>query len=164
MKRSDSIWEPEAVRDVGWRTAALGLGAMAFAMACNTTGPTPREQGPRPLDPELVAEGREIFRFDTFGDEVYWTDTLRMHEVVEQEASPAVALSVGLKVDAEALPQELQAAIAAREVDLNDPATTLALLELDAVLGLKGWIEEVEGGAAAHGARHHVRALPLDRG
>lgn len=147
MTGPDSISEPEAVRVVGWRTAALvlGLAAMALAMACNATGPTPLDEGPRPLDPELVAEGREIFRFDTFGDEVYWTDTLRMHEVVEQAVSPSVALSVGLKVDADALPQEVRDAIAAGDVDLNDPATTLVLLEQDAVLGLKGFIEEVEG-------------------
>jgi mono/diheme cytochrome c family protein len=100
---------------------------------------------PEPLDPALVAEGQEIFRFDTFGDEAYWTDTLRMHEVVASSVSPALALQVGLKVDAEALPAALQQAIAAGDVDLNDPATTIALLKLDAVLGLKGTVEAVAG-------------------
>lgn len=147
MRGSDSRSDREAARAMGFRTAALvlGLGAMALTGGCDSTGPTEREREPRPLDPELVAEGREIFRFDTFGDEAYWTDTLRMHEVVEQAVSPAVALSVGLKVDADALPQDVKDAIAAGELDLNEPATTLALLELDAVLGLKGFIEEVEG-------------------
>jgi hypothetical protein len=52
----------------------------------------------------LVNAGQEIFRFDTFGDEQFWTDTLRMHEVVESAVDPMTALKVGLKVDAEALP------------------------------------------------------------
>lgn len=98
------------------------------------------------LDPALVSEGKDIFRFDTFGDEVFWTSLLHMDKAILGEAnggfgggvSPATALSVGLKVDAEALPASLVAAINAGEVDLNDPATTVALLELDAVVGLKG--------------------------
>ncbi|HEX7089096.1 MAG TPA: c-type cytochrome [Longimicrobiales bacterium] len=125
--------------------AGLLVAAPALLLfACgddDATGP----RGPRPLDPELVAQGKEIFRFDTFGDEAYWTDTLRMNEVIESAVSPAVALSVGLKVDADALPQAVKDAIAAGEVDLEDPATTLALLELDAVVGVKGVVETVDG-------------------
>ena len=52
----------------------------------------------------LVEQGKQIFRFDTFGDERQWTDTLRMHEVISAAVDPVTALSVGLKVDAEALP------------------------------------------------------------
>jgi len=63
---------------------------------------------PRPLDPALVRQGREIFRHSTFGDEAFWTDIARMHEVITSVVSPAVALSVGLQVDAEALPQSLK--------------------------------------------------------
>jgi mono/diheme cytochrome c family protein len=96
-------------------------------------------------DPNLIAEGRDIFRFDTFGDEQFWTDTLRMHEVIQGAVTPAVALSVGLKVDADALPQSLKSALAAGQVDLNSTATTLALLELDAVVGLKGEVQTVNG-------------------
>jgi cytochrome c553 len=99
----------------------------------------------RPLDPALVAEGRDIFRFDTFGDEVYWSDTLRMHEVIATTVSPATALQVGLKVDADALPQAVKAAIGAGQVDLTDPATTVTLLKLNAVVGLKGTVQTVEG-------------------
>jgi mono/diheme cytochrome c family protein len=89
----------------------------------------------------LVAEGRQIFRFETFGDEAKWTDTLRMHEVIAAAVDPTTALSVGLKVDADALPQVLKDGIAAGTVDLTSPATTLALLQLDAVVGLKGQVE-----------------------
>lgn len=95
---------------------------------------------PEALDPSLVAEGKGIFRFDTFGDEKYWTDTLRMHEVVQSSVSPSTALSVGLKVDVDALPLELRNALAAGQVDLESPATTVALLKLNAVVGLRGQV------------------------
>ena len=64
-----------------------------------------------PQNPALVAEGKTIFRFDTFGDETFWTDTLRMHEVIRTSVSPNMALEVGLKVDADALPPEVKAGI-----------------------------------------------------
>ena len=100
---------------------------------------------PETLDPALVAEGKEIFRFDTFGDEQYWTDTLRMHEVVQSAVTPAAALGVGLKVDVDALPAAVKDALAAGQVDLHSTATTLALLELDAVVGVKGRVETIDG-------------------
>jgi mono/diheme cytochrome c family protein len=80
-------------------------------------------------------EGRQIFRFDTFGDEQLWTDKLLLHEVIESSVDPTTALSVGLKVDAEAVPPEVLAT-----ADLRSPATTVALLKLNAVVGLKGTV------------------------
>ena len=112
--------------------AALGAGA---ASCGDSTYPTPAS----------IEAGREIFRFDTFGDEKFWTDTLRMHEVIQSGVTPAVALAVGLKVDADALPQELKDALAAGQVDLNSTATTVALLKLNAVVGLKGNVQSIEG-------------------
>ena len=88
----------------------------------------------------LVTNGKEIFRFDTFGDEKFWTDTLRMHEVIETSVSPLTALSVGLKVDADALPPGILAT-----VDLNDPKTTVALLKLNAVVGVQGQVRSIAG-------------------
>jgi mono/diheme cytochrome c family protein len=93
----------------------------------------------------LVAQGKEIFRYDTFGDEVQWTDTLRMHEVISAAVDPVTALSVGLKVDAEALPQSVVDGIKNGTVDLKDPATTIALLKLSAVVGVKGTVETANG-------------------
>jgi cytochrome c5 len=84
----------------------------------------------------LVAEGRKVFRFDTFGDEKLWTDTLRLHEVVEKNVDPTTALKVGLKVDADVLPPGLLKA-----VDLNSPATTVALLKMNAVVGLQATVD-----------------------
>lgn len=84
--------------------------------------------------------GQTIFRFDTFGDEQLWTDVLRMHEVLPL-VSPRVALGVGLKVDAHALPGEVRKAIRTGTVNVDDPAVTLALLRLDAVVGVKGTVD-----------------------
>ncbi|MFP5445773.1 MAG: hypothetical protein ACLGIY_19660, partial [Betaproteobacteria bacterium] len=93
----------------------------------------------------LVAQGRNIFRYDTFGDEAQWTDALGLHEVIAAAVDPVTALSVGLKVDAEALPAAVVAGIQDGSVDLKDPATTVALLKLDAVVGVRGTVETVNG-------------------
>ena len=93
----------------------------------------------------LVAEGQQVFRFDTFGDEAKWTDTLRIHEVIRTAVDPTTALAVGLKVDAEALPAAVVAGIQNGSISLTDPATTVALLKLNAVVGLKGTVETVNG-------------------
>ncbi len=94
----------------------------------------------------LFSEGKRIFRFDTFGDEAYWSDTLRLHQAIAGEklggvgggVSPKTALAVGLKVDAEAIPGDVADAIKKGQVNLDDPATTLTLLKLNAVVGVKG--------------------------
>jgi hypothetical protein len=95
----------------------------------------------------MLADGRNTFRFDTFGDEVFWGDTLKLHQAIEGNRlggvgpgiSPTAALGLGLKVDVQALPASLVSKIKLGAVDLNDPATTLALLKLDAVVGVKGF-------------------------
>ena len=88
------------------------------------------------LGPCDLDDGQCIFRHDTFGDEQLWTDVLRLHELV-QTLPPTTALSVGLKVDAEAVPSEVLAS-----ADLEDPATTVALVELGAVVGVEGTVED----------------------
>jgi mono/diheme cytochrome c family protein len=118
----------------------LALASAAAALvSCGGGGAAP------PTDAELQASGRQIFRFDTFGDEIFWTDVLRMHEPIEQAVSPRVALSVGLKVDAEALPPAVVDGIRNGTIDLDSPATTVALIKLDAVVGIKGVVENVNG-------------------
>jgi mono/diheme cytochrome c family protein len=92
-----------------------------------------------------VAKGKDIFRFETFGDETFWTDTLRMHEVIERAVDPTTALAVGLKVDTDSLPPEVVAAIQSGAISLTDPATTVALLKLNAVVGVKGTVQNVNG-------------------
>ena len=87
------------------------------------------------------ADGQEIFRYDTFGDEQLWTDTLQMHQAIAT-VSPSTALSVGLKVDVEALPQAVIDALSRNEVNLNDPAVTVLLLSLNAVVGVIGKVDD----------------------
>jgi len=96
-------------------------------------------------DTDLVEKGKTIFRYDTFGDETQWTDKLRMHEVIQSAVDPVTALSVGLKVDADALPGAVKQGILDGSIDLKSPATTLALVKLDAVVGVKGTVETVNG-------------------
>jgi hypothetical protein len=103
------------------------------------------EASPAASGASQIAHGRKIFRFDTFGDEAKWTDVLRLHEVIAAAVDPTTALAVGLKVDVDALPQAVKRGIANGTIDLTSPATTVALLKLDAVVGLKGTVETVGG-------------------
>jgi hypothetical protein len=99
---------------------------------------------------QLFNRGKRIFRFDTFGDQAFWGGALQLHKAIEGEkvggvgpgVSPKTALAVGLKVDANALPPSVKEAIAEGKVDLNDPATTLALLKLNSVVGVKGFFND----------------------
>ena len=93
-----------------------------------------------------VSDGKEIFRFDTFGDEDFWSGLLHIDKAIAgaknggfgSGVSPKTALAVGLKVDADALPPEVIAGIESGAINLDDPATTIALLKLNAVVGVKG--------------------------
>ena len=95
----------------------------------------------------MLDQGRKIFRFDTFGDEAFWGDTLKLHQAVAGArqggvgagVSPKTALAVGLKVDIDALPQSVVDGVKNGAVDLTDPATTVALLNLNAVVGVTGF-------------------------
>src|SRR5215831_19420674 len=97
----------------------------------------------------LVSQGKHTFRFDTFGDQSFWGGTLGLNKTIEGAQhggigpglSPKTALALGLKVDVNALPKSVQQAILAGQVNLNDPAVTLALLKLNAVVGVKGFFD-----------------------
>ena len=84
-----------------------------------------------------LEQGRQIFRFDTFGDEAFWGDVLHLHEAI-QTVSPRTALGVGLKVDSEALPGKLRSDLQHGRLNLDDAANTVALLKLKAVVGVTG--------------------------
>jgi len=117
--------------------------AMAFAVAGLAPVTQASQFAPRASDRDgqlNLRDGRMIFRYDTFGDEQLWTDVLRMHEVIAA-VDPATALAVGLKVDVDALPAEIVAALRAGLVDLTDPAVTVELLRLNAVVGVKGTVD-----------------------
>jgi len=139
------------------RSFAFAAGTVVAAVALVAfDGPSNSTTAARRSDPaladrtvELLREGRQTFRFDTFGDEAFWGDTLRLHEAIEGEAhggvgpgvSPRTALGVGLKVDVNALPGSLQSDLRHGRVDLDDPAVTLALLKLNAVVGVTGFFQ-----------------------
>ncbi len=122
--------------------AALAAAALALLAACSHGH---SDDNSDQLDPALVTKGQQIFRFDTFGDETFWTDTLKMNTVVGTAVDPTTALSVGLKVDATALPAAVVQGIQNGSISLTSPDTTVALLKLDAVVGLKGTVETVNG-------------------
>src|SRR5499426_1139733 len=86
---------------------------------------------------QLVRQGQQIFRFDTFGDETFWGDQLGLHQVVAS-ISPRQALDLGLKVDAEVLPPTLVDSLKQGQVNLDDPAVTVQLVQANAVLGVVG--------------------------
>ena len=138
-------------RSLAGCTAIVALGACSD----NSTGSG--------LSAADVAKGKDIFRFETFGDETFWTDTLRMHEVIEQAVDPTTALAVGLKVDTDSLPPE----VVVRDPERRDQShrsrdhRRAAQAERGGRREGHGAERERQGHARARG--HHVRALPLDR-
>jgi len=119
------------MRHIGRVSAVFGVVfIVTLVVALTTTRPSAEH-----------ADGQQIFRFDTFGDEQLWTNVLRMHEVVST-LDPATALGVGLKVDVDMLPPPVIAALRASQVDLKDPAVTTALIRLNAVVGVKGAVDD----------------------
>lgn len=123
--------------------ATLVIGLLVTLATCG-----PKHAGDAVTDdrsPQTLAEGQRVFRYETFGDEQFWTDTARMHEVVQSAVSPNLALQVGLKVDADAIPPAVAQAIKDGRVDLSSPATTVTLLKLNAVVGLRGTVATIGG-------------------
>jgi hypothetical protein len=143
-----------------WQTLLASFALIAALCIVGYRGA--RANGPQPAQAEssqdgfggvvqnaqrMVTEGEQTFRFDTFGDEAFWGGALQLHKAIEGAnlggvgpgVSPATALAVGLKVDVDALPPDLIAALKLGKVNLGDPATTLALLKLNSVVGLTGF-------------------------
>src|SRR5690348_4638686 len=97
----------------------------------------------------LFHHGVKVFRDDTFGDEAFWGGTLKLHQAIEGAklggvgpgVSPGTALAVGLKIDSDALPNDLVEQVRSGKVNLDDPATTLALLRLNAIIGVTGFFD-----------------------
>jgi cytochrome c553 len=116
------------------RWLGRGLGTVVGVALLSTAFWSAAQDTARP------SSGKDIFRFDTFGNETFWTDTLRLHETIAKAVDPTTALSVGLKVDADALPPGIL-----KTADLKSPATTVALLKLNAVVGVKGTVVTKDG-------------------
>jgi hypothetical protein len=157
---------PTKVKVYSAFTTALGvLGLVLIFLARDAAGAEKKAGGAGSRPPSsfdglvsknaqtMIEEGRRIFRFDTFGSEAFWGDTLQLHKALAGEknggvgggVSPKTALSVGLKVDADALPDSLKQQLTNGKVDLDDPAITLALLKLNAVVGVTGYFDPKGG-------------------
>lgn len=138
---------PSACRSISlFVISCCAAGAAGAQTAHERDRPGQAPHGPT----ALLAEGRAAFRHDDFGDEDFWGGQLGLHKAIEGAAnggvgsgvSPALALQLGLKVDAAALPAALKQKLRHGEMDLHDPAVTVALLSLDAVVGVKGFFDE----------------------
>jgi cytochrome c5 len=133
------------------RTALLAAATALVCAGCKgSSSNSPNDAGVDVVVQDattMIEEGRQTFRHETFGDEAFWGDTIKLHQAIEGSAhggvgagvSPKTALAVGLKVDVDVLPQAVQQGIKGGTVNLDDPATTLTLLDLDAVVGVKGF-------------------------
>ncbi len=140
-----------------WRRVLIvGVGPVLLAVLCTmwilrpssaqspTVAPTDRALTENAR--QLLDEGRRVFRYETFGDEAYWGETLKLHRAIAgaklggvgSGVSPKAALSVGLKVDVDAVPAPVAAALKAGTVDLDDPGSTMVLLKANAVVGVTG--------------------------
>src|ERR1051325_1451976 len=131
------------------RLIVMGVAIVALSLVADPRGKLAQKAHDDVIDANsnrMVTQGRDIFRNNTFGDEVFWGDTIKLHQAIAGSAnggvgpgvSPKTALAVGLKVDANQIPDAVAQAIAQGKVNLDDPATTLTLLKLDAVVGVKG--------------------------
>jgi len=128
--------------------ASLVLGAVLFNVsAVSKSASGERDRAALKAEKRLFEQGRRIFRFDTFGDQAFWGGALQLHKAIEGRKlggvgpglTPKGALTAGLKVDSAALPASVVRAIKRGKVDLDSPSTTLALLKLRAVVGVKGF-------------------------
>src|SRR3954451_2476925 len=132
---------------VGVTTALLLLGGVIFNGTVSAFSAQSSAKQRQSASSALFQQGRQVFRYDTFGDEAFWGDALQLNRAVAGAknggvgpgVSPKAALAVGLKVDAAAIPPPVAGAIKAGKVDLDDPKTTLALLKMNAVVGVKGF-------------------------
>jgi hypothetical protein len=130
---------------VAWQTLGLANDREDSDDRRDPQGPFDREI--RRNARQMIEEGRQIFRFDTFGDEAFWGDALQLHQAIQGTmfggvgpgVSPRTALAVGLTVDVDALPRDLVRKLKKGQVDLDDPGTTLALLKLNSVVGVTGF-------------------------
>jgi hypothetical protein len=124
---------------IGAGLLILSVGLFVFSLQAKASGSS-----------DLLSRGKQIFRYDTFGDQDFWGGQLKLHQAIEGSkfggvgpgVSPATALAVGLKVDVNALPSKLQYQLKNGQVNLNDPAVTLALLKLNAVVGVTGYFNK----------------------
>jgi len=134
---------------LGWNLTNASRGIPVSWLSVFTDGNSKLEPHLREGMLKTLEEGRHTFRYDTFGDEDFWGGMLQLHRAISGQnlggvgagVSPETALSVGLKVDSDALPQELVKQLKEGQVNLDDPASTLVLLKNNAVVGITGFFD-----------------------
>jgi hypothetical protein len=134
------------IKSTGKLIAAISLIALAIA-GCSKGNTQPTGDVVLLNAEQAIKDGRQTFRFDTFGDEAFWGDQLKLHLAIEGSrfggvgagVSPRTALAVGLKVDVDQLPVGIRNQLVAGTLDLDDPANTLELLKVNAVIGVTGF-------------------------
>ena len=137
IQRKQIVERARALLKIGLAFSIIGLLGERAHTASEAQQPTAAQASETAKSsPGLIAEGQRVFRFDTFGDEELWTDKLRLHEVVEKSVDPTTALSIGLKVDADVLPSGIL-----EKVDLKSAATTVALLKMNAIVGIQATVD-----------------------
>jgi hypothetical protein len=147
-----------ALRMLAGGAAAAALLVLGGVIFTGTTNGSSLAKHPPSATAAFIARGQQVFRYDTFGDQAFWGGVLQLHKAIEGAklggvgpgVSPKTALTLGLKVDATKIPAKVAAGIKAGKVDLNSPKTTLALLKLGAVVGVKG-IFDKQGRLASMG-------------
>jgi hypothetical protein len=146
VKTRSAILTAMGVLALAWTGASVSSTAQVGRTSTQQRPPSPFDGVISKNTETMLEQGRHVFRYDTFGDEAFWGDTIKLHQAIAGQklggvgpgVSPKTALSVGLKVDADALPAALVDNIKKGKVDLDDPATTLALLKLNSVIGVTG--------------------------
>jgi len=91
-------------------TVLLIAGALAISRSASVNAHNASQNSVAQNAVNKVEQGEQIFRFDTFGDQAFWGDTLKLHQAIEGAGlggvgpgvSPKTALAVGLKVDVDA--------------------------------------------------------------
>jgi hypothetical protein len=146
-KTRSAILAAMGVLVLAWTGASVSSTAQAGKASSQQKPPSPFDRVISKNTETMIEQGRHVFRYDTFGDEAFWGDAIKLHQAIAGRklggvgpgVSPKTALAVGLKVDADALPPSLADSIKKGKVNLDDPATTLALLKLNSVLGVTGF-------------------------
>src|SRR5215469_13075354 len=144
-------WAMPLAFSIAGALVAMALTALAIApqAGARTDGAAASQSQANRAGGMLVRQGKRTFRFDTFGDQAFWGGALHLNQTIAGAKnggigpglSPKAALALGLKVDVDALPPSVKQGIRNGTVNLNDPATTLALLKLNAVVGVKGFFD-----------------------
>ena len=119
-----------------WQPMLLSLAGLALVMALGSparvtqvradqsmpsSGPSQAGEDPNKHDNGDPRAGRDVFRNETFGNETFWTDAVRLPQgIMAAKFTPIDALKAGYNVNSDALDDATKAAVAAElKTDLS---------------------------------------------